>query len=159
VIEPLTLSFEVRCSAERAFQVWSERISQWWPADHTVSGEGDLQVILEGRVGGRIFERTKAGSEFEWGEVTVWDPPRRLGYLWHLRRDRADATEVEITFVPQRSDTTRVEIEHRGWEKLGSDGQTWRDRNFGGWQTLLPHFILATAGSAGTDGHIRAGGT
>lgn len=148
MIEPLRLSFEVDCAAEHAFTVWSDRISQWWPADHTVSGEIGLAIVLEGRVGGRIFERTAAGAEIEWGEVTVWEPPHRLSYLWHLRRDRADATEVEIRFVEQGASKTRVDILHRGWERLGAEGTTWRDRNLGGWQTLLPHFI----GAAGTPG-------
>ena len=80
--------------------------------------------------------------------MTLWEPPTRLGYLWHLRRDRADATEVEIQFIARGGATTRVEIEHRGWEVLGAEGETWRDRNHGGWATLLPHFI-AMAGAAG----------
>jgi hypothetical protein len=142
VIEPIRLSFEVDCPVEHAWTVWTERFGQWWPADHTVTGEEDLDVSLERRAGGRIFERTRAGVEHDWGEVTVWEPPSRLGYLWHLRRDRADATEVEIRFVA-RGDTTLVEIEHRGWERLGTDGQTWRDRNRGGWATLLPHYVAA----------------
>ena len=108
-------------------------------------GEDDLTVVLEGRPGGRIFERTPAGVEHDWGEVTVWEPPTRLGYLWHLRRDRADATDVEIRFVDRGDGTTRVEIEHRGWERLGADGETWRDRNHGGWATLLPHFVERAA--------------
>ena len=78
--------------------------------------------MLEGRPGGRIFERTPAGDEHEWGEVTVWEPPTRLGYLWHLRRDRADATDVEIRFVDRGDGSTRVEIVHRGWERLGRRG-------------------------------------
>ena len=72
--------------------------------------------MLEGRVGGRIFERTPEGEEWDWGEVTAWEPPARLVYLWHLKRDRAEATEVEIRFVSLASDATRVDIEHRGWE-------------------------------------------
>ncbi len=79
--------------------------------------------------------------------MTVWEPPDRLCYLWHLRRDRSDATEVEIRFLAQDSGT-RVEIEHRGWERLGADGPQWRDRNVIGWQTLLPHFV-ATIESRG----------
>ena len=145
MIEPIRLSFDVDCPPDRAFQVWTARISQWWPADHTVSAETGLAVVMEGRPGGRIFERTAAGVEHDWGEVTVWEPPTRLGYLWHLRRDRADATEVEIRFVPGGPATTRVEIEHRGWERLGADGREWRDRNYGGWSTLLPHFVAAAS--------------
>jgi hypothetical protein len=142
MIEPIRLSFEVDCAADHAFEVWTGRIDRWWPADHTVSGEGDATVVLERRPGGRIFERTAAGAEHEWGEVTIWEPPTRLGYLWHLRRDRADATEVEIQFI-DRGATTLVEIEHRGWEALGAAGEPWRDRNRDGWATLLPHFVAA----------------
>ncbi|HEY7524437.1 MAG TPA: SRPBCC domain-containing protein [Candidatus Limnocylindrales bacterium] len=142
MIEPLRFSFEVACSARHAFETWTTRIGTWWPADHTVTGRDDLVIVLEGRLGGRIFERTPAGEEHDWGEVTIWEPPTRLGYLWHLKRDRSDATDVEIRFIGRGAEATRVEIEHRGWERLG-DGRTWRDRNRGGWDTLLPHFVAA----------------
>jgi hypothetical protein len=145
VIEPIRLAFEVACPVDRAFAVWTDRISAWWPADHTVSGEPDVAVVLEPRPGGRIFERNVAGIEHEWGEVTVWEPPNRFVYLWHLQRDRADATEVEIRFRPQGEASTLVEIEHRGWEALGAEAETWRDRNSGGWSTLLPHYVVAAA--------------
>jgi hypothetical protein len=143
VIEPLRLSFDVGCPAEHAFEVWTAGISLWWPRDHTVTAQQMLDVVIEPRVGGRIFERTATGTEHDWGEVTVWDPPRQLGYLWHLRRDRADATQVEITFIDNHDSTTRVEIEHRGWERLGSRGPQWRDANQAGWNSLLPHFTAA----------------
>jgi uncharacterized protein YndB with AHSA1/START domain len=147
LIEPLRLSFEVAATPEHAFTTWTAAIDRWWPADHTVTAQDDLTVVLEGRVGGRIYERTSDGREFEWGEVVAWEPPSRLVYLWHLRRDRADATEVEIRFAPVERTRTLVEIEHRGWERLGADGQTWRDRNAGGWATLLPHYraVVETA--------------
>ena len=119
-IEPLRLAFDVACPPDHAFLVWTERIATWWPADHTASGEPNLRVVLEGRVGGRIFERTAAGDVHEWGEVIAWEPPHRLVYLWHLRRDRADATEVEIRFVSAGDWATRVEIEHGG---LGTAGR------------------------------------
>ena len=119
MIEPLRLSFEVACPAEHAFQTWTARTSLWWPADHTVSGEDGLQVVIEGRPGGRIFERTPAGDEHDWGEIAVWEPPRRIVYRWHLRVDEADATDVEIRFL-DRGSMTLVEIEHRGWERLGA---------------------------------------
>jgi uncharacterized protein YndB with AHSA1/START domain len=75
--------------------------------------------------------------------VTAWQPPARLAYRWYLGRDRAGATEVEIRFVTQDTGTTRVEIEHRGWERLGAAAAQWRDRSQGGWASLLPHFITA----------------
>jgi uncharacterized protein YndB with AHSA1/START domain len=142
VIAPLRFAFEVAAPPDHAFEVWTGRIGTWWPADHTVTAEDGLRVELEGRVGGRIYERTPSGAEHDWGQVTAWEPPHRLVYLWHLRRDRADATEVEIRFLPA-GPGTRVEIEHRGWERLGAGGQEWRDRNRGGWESLLPHYRAA----------------
>jgi len=145
MIAPLRMSFDVDCSAQHAFAVWTSGIGTWWPADHTVTGQAGLDVVMQSGVGGRIFERTPDGAEHDWGEVTVWSPPDRLVYLWHLRRDRSDATEVEIRFVTTGSGTTRIEIEHRGWERLGSAAGQWRDQNRAGWATLLPHFRATIA--------------
>lgn len=142
VTEPLRITFDVACSAEHAFLVWTTRLSQWWPADHTVSGDA-ADIVLEGHIGGRIFERTRAGAVHEWGEITTWEPPLRFGYVWYLRQDRADATEVEILFVGLDRAATRVEIEHRGWERLGARGSELRRRNNAGWRGLLPHLIAA----------------
>jgi uncharacterized protein YndB with AHSA1/START domain len=141
--DPLRISFDVDCSVEHAFSVWTSGISAWWPPDHTVTGRAGLAIVLQGGVGGRIYERTPEGVEHDWGQVTVWEPPTQLAYLWHLRRDRADATEVEIRFLAQDDTSTRVEIEHRGWERLGSEADEWRTRNQAGWQGLLPHYIAA----------------
>ena len=140
---PLKMSFDVACSADHAFRVWTSEIDTWWPPDHTVSEQVDIKIVLESGVGGRIYERTSEGVEHDWGEVTVWNPPRQLVYLWHLRQDRADATEVEIQFVAQSATATRIEIEHRGWERLGAAGEERRAQNRGGWQSLLPHFRAA----------------
>jgi hypothetical protein len=133
--DPLHITFDVACPAEHAFRTWTAGLGTWWPPDHTVSGQ-PADVVLQGGVGGRIYERAADGTEHEWGEVTVWQPPTRLAYLWYLGRDRADATEVEIRFQPQEGNT-RVDITHRGWERAG---EPWRDRNQAGWQTLLPHY-------------------
>ncbi len=88
MIEPTRLSFEVDCPADHAFAVWTGRIDQWWPADHTASGEHDTTVVLEGRPGGRIFERTVSGIEHDWGEVTIWEPPTRSATLASEARPR-----------------------------------------------------------------------
>ncbi len=141
--EPLTIAFDLACSADHAFTVWTARIGSWWPADHTVSGRPE-RVAMECALGGRIYERTAEGVEHEWGRMTAWDPPARLAYTWHLGRDPLAATEVEIRFSSLGDAHTRVEIEHRGWARLGAAAGEWRDRNRIGWQTLLPHYRTAT---------------
>jgi len=143
MIEPLRISFQVECPSEHAFDVRTRRISTWWPSSHSVTGERGLHIVLEPRVGGRIFERTATGREHDWGEVTLWEPPHRLGYMWHLRQDRTDWTDVEITFRPLDASTTLVEIEHRGWERLGAHGPDARNANQAGWSGLVPHFVEA----------------
>jgi hypothetical protein len=140
VTEPLRITFDVGCPPEQAFELWTARTSAWWPTSHTVSAQPGLEVVIEPEVGGRIFERTPDGDEHDWGQVTGWDPPSRISYLWHLRQDRADATEVEITFAPDDAAGTRLSIVHRGWEARGADQ---RERNHQGWDALLPHFRAA----------------
>jgi uncharacterized protein YndB with AHSA1/START domain len=140
VIEPLVVTFEVDCDVEHAFSTWTSRFGTWWPRGHSVSGD-PVDVVLEPRLGGRIFERTADGREIDWGEITAWDPPARLVYAWHIRRDRTDATDVELTFADRGDGTTRVEIVQTGWERLGAAASEWRDANRGGWDALLPHFV------------------
>jgi hypothetical protein len=143
MIEPLRITFSVACAPEQTFGLWTEETSSWWPLSHTVSAETGVEIIIEPGVGGRIYERTPAGVEYEWGQITLWEPPNRIGYLWHLRQDRADATEVDITFAADQHDGTEVSIEHRGWERLGARGPERRQQNEHGWDSLLPHFQAA----------------
>ena len=79
--------------------------------------------------------------------MLVWQPPRRLVYVWHLRFDRSDATEVGITFAPDPDDATAtaVTIVHRGWERLGAKAPERRERNRRGWDGLIPHYRAACA--------------
>jgi len=106
----------IQCSVSAGAR-WSIR-----PVSYTHLDVYKRQVI-QGRAGGRIYERTADGVEHDWGEVTVWGPPTQLGYLWYLRQDRADASEVDIRFVALGANATRVEIEHGGWERLGAAGE------------------------------------
>ena len=145
MIEPLRLSFVVECDAEHAFTVWTERFAMWWPSSHSWTGDDSIEIVLEPRLGGRVFERTASGAEHDWGEITSWEPPRLLAFVWHLRRDRADATDVEITFSPRDDGATDVVIVHSGWERLGAEGQEWRDRNNAGWGGVLPSYVAACA--------------
>lgn len=140
MIKPLRLTYTVRCPAVEAFEIWTSRFSTWWPKNHSASDDPGAKFFLESGAGGRIYERTLDGIEIDWGEVTIWEPPIRLGYLWHLRRDRTEATDVLITFVDLGDGSTRLDIVHSGWERLGVGGERWRDANRGGWDSLLPHF-------------------
>jgi uncharacterized protein YndB with AHSA1/START domain len=150
VIDPLRLSVEVGCGPERAFELWTAETSRWWPDDHTATGTAPARIVFEPHEGGGVFEVTTAGERVDWGRVLEWDPPRGLTYLWHLRQDRADATEVRIAFVPIEGGGTRLEIEHRGWDRLGARGPDRRDANQRGWAGLLPHFVAeCTAGRSG----------
>ena len=81
---------------DHAFAIWTQRIGTWWPADHTVSGD-PAAVVLEGRVGGRIYERTRQGEEHDWGVVTDWRPPDQLSYRWHLGVGPEAATDVAVS--------------------------------------------------------------
>jgi uncharacterized protein YndB with AHSA1/START domain len=143
-VDPLRLSFDIECPVDHAFAVWTEHLSSWWPKDHSTSGNRETVVTLEPELGGRIFERTPDGTEIDWGEITAWEPPHRLGYLWHIGRNRTEATDVELTFADRGDGKTRLEIVHSGWDRLGSEGSSWREANTNGWTTLIPAFA-ATA--------------
>jgi uncharacterized protein YndB with AHSA1/START domain len=80
-------------------------------------------------------------------EVLVWEPPHRLVYLWHLRFDRSDATEVEVSFE-RAGEGTDVTIVHRGWERLGAVAEERRERNRRGWAGALEHYRAACAAPA-----------
>lgn len=141
MIAPLEFAFEVAAGAEHCYRTWTERIDRWWPATHSESGDPGLSVHLEPRLGGRLYERTSGGVEYEWGQVTLWEPFLRFGYLWHIRRPREESTDVTVSFVELGPRRTRIEIRQTAWERVGTDAPTWRDRNRGAWTTLFPHFI------------------
>lgn len=149
MIEPIRISFEVACPVEHAFRTYTERATLWFPVEHTMTKEAGLAVVFEPRPGGRIFERTPDGTEADWGTITAWEPPVRLVYAWFIATERADATEVEIRFLAAPGDRTRVEIEHRGWERLAERGPAWRGANVAGWDAVLPGYIALTEGPSG----------
>ena len=144
-MEPLIVEFEVAAAVPHAFDVWVQRASWWWPRSHTVSRSADLAVVFEPFPGGRIYERTGDGTEHEWGEVTSWEPPNRISYLWHLFFDRSEATQVEVTFQPV-GDGTRVRIEQTGWAKLGDEAAGRRANTHRAWSAITALYQEAAAG-------------
>jgi hypothetical protein len=139
--EALEITFDVQVPQQHAFETWTVRFGAWWPRSHTVSGHEEAVVELQPYVGGVIGERLPDGTHHAWGRVTAWDPPQEFRYDWHFGRETADATRVRVRFVALGEDRTRVEIRHDGWDAFGHDAATWRARNVGGWQGMLPHYL------------------
>lgn len=132
-MNPIVIEFDVACSPEHAFSMWTERAHLWWPRSHSLSGDPELKIFFEPASGGRIYERSHDGVEHVWGEVKVWQPPNRVEYLWHIFFDRSEATDVTVTF--ERSGAgTRVRLFQDGFDRLpDAVGQSRRDRTEGAW--------------------------
>ena len=119
---PIHRSVTVSAPPEKAFRRFTAEMSSWWPlASHSVGQRDAESVSMEGRAGGRIVERIRGGRECVWGTITAWDPPRRVAFTWHPGDDPARAQDVEVRFTPEgQGAATRVELEHRGFERLGA---------------------------------------
>jgi hypothetical protein len=146
--EPVRKSVRVRANTARAFKVFTEGIDTWWPRTHHIGKSPMAKCIIEGRVGGRCYSEQEDGTECPWGEVTVWEPPTRfvMAWLisseWGFEPDASKCSEVEVTFTPQRDDSTLVELEHRHFERMGAPGAKMREgvNSEGGWGGLLVLF-------------------
>jgi uncharacterized protein YndB with AHSA1/START domain len=137
-------SITVECPLEHTFEVFTERIGSWWPLEtHSIeagrTGTPPETAVLEGRVGGRLYERQTDGSEGFWAQVVAWEPPRRLVLQWKVNPDAPAATEIEVRFTPEASGT-RVELEHRGWEPFGDKAKEARDDYDSNWLGVLRKF-------------------
>jgi uncharacterized protein YndB with AHSA1/START domain len=134
---------------ERAFEIFTAELASWWPLQtHSVGGMNDNPVetaVLEGRVGGRLYERMADGTEADWAEVTSWEPPRRLALAWKVNPDWPAPTEIEVVFTPE-SDGTRVDLEHRGWERIGDLAEAAHENYAGGWETVFGCYVDAVGG-------------
>jgi uncharacterized protein YndB with AHSA1/START domain len=141
----ITKTVTVNAPVEKAFRVFTEEVATWWPFEgHSVSDTEAETVVIEGRVGGRMFERSRSGEEFLWGTIQVWEPPHRFATTWHPGRDEQTAQELELRFSSEGAQT-RVELEHRGWERLGDEGEP-RARNYDeGWNATLERYAAAFA--------------
>ena len=127
-------SIKVNCSPETTFRVFCEEMSEWWP--NGFGGKG-TKLYLEGRVGGRFYERRPDGTEYQIGRVTAYQPPSFVAFRWRAPSWDVD-TQVEIRFTAEGTGT-RLDLEHSGWEQ---DAKTRDARNNydGGWVTVLGHF-------------------
>jgi uncharacterized protein YndB with AHSA1/START domain len=146
-VEPISRTVTVKATIERAFLVFTQQIGTWWPLEtHSIAVDQGLEqraetLRVEGREGGRIEEVLEDGSTRGWGEVVVWEPPHRVVFRWKPNELPTPPTEVEVRFTAE-GEGTRVDLQHRGWERLGEVARVIRPlySSEGGWTMVLGRY-------------------
>ena len=126
-------SIVVDAPVERAFDVFTRDIGSWWPPEHHIL-QGELaEMVFEPRAGGSVYDRAVDGSECRWARVLAYEPPGRLviswdiNLQWQIEADPERTSEVEVRFIPEGAERTRVELEHRNLERHGEGWEGMRD--------------------------------
>ena len=137
----------VNAPIEHAFRVFTAEHGTWWPLfTHHIGKVAAATAIIEPYVGGRWYERGIDGSECVWGSVLAWEPPRRLVLAWQItadwRYDLTLQTEVEVTFIAEGPQRTRLELEHRHLDRYRDQAGIMRSifDSDGGWTGILVRF-------------------
>lgn len=131
--EPILRNILVPVPPERAFEHFVAELHAWWPSEYTWSGNVLERIGIEPHHGGPCFELGPHGFRCDWGRVLIWDPPDRLVFSWQIGPDRTPepdpdkASEVEVRFVADGPDRTRVELVHRGFSRHGDGAAEYRD--------------------------------
>ena len=146
----------VEASRERAFRVFTEEFDRVKPRDHNMLDVEIAESVFEQRVGGHIYDRGVDGSECRWARVLAYEPPERLVFTWdisprwQLETDLDRASEVEVRFVSESPERTRVELEHRNLDRHGEGWEGLREGVDGtdGWPLYLSRFadVVSAAG-------------
>jgi uncharacterized protein YndB with AHSA1/START domain len=148
VTDPIRRQIVVRAPVERAFAVFTERFGDFKPRDHNLMSVPIAQSVFEPRVGGHIYDVGTDGSHCAWARVLVYDPPSRvvfswdIGPTWQVEADPARTSEVEVRFVAESPDSTRVELEHRHLDRHGPQWPSVADGigSENGWTLYLTRF-------------------
>jgi uncharacterized protein YndB with AHSA1/START domain len=144
----VTTSVVVAAPVERAFSVFTEDFGRFKPPDHNILGAEIAETVFEPRVGGHLYDRGIDGSECRWARVLAYEPPNRvviswdISPQWQIETDLEKTSEVEVRFIPEAPDRTRVELEHRNLDRHGEGWQSVRDavESEGGWPLYLQRF-------------------
>jgi uncharacterized protein YndB with AHSA1/START domain len=131
-----------------AFHVFTDEMASWWHPDHHILDGEVAEMVVEPRVGGRIYDRGVDGRECEWATVLAYEPPHRFVFSWNIttdwkvETDRARTSEVEVRFTPDGPARTRVELEHRNLDRHGPGWERMRDGvgSPEGWTSGLARF-------------------
>jgi uncharacterized protein YndB with AHSA1/START domain len=146
-------SIVVDAPIERAFRVFTEGFGRFKPPEHNLLGVEIAETVFEPRVGGHLYDRGVDGSECRWARVLAYEPPDRvviswdISPHWQLETDLAKTSEVEVRFVPESADRTRVELEHRSLERHGDGWEGVRAGVAGdeGWPLYLQRYAAVLA--------------
>ncbi len=147
----------VEAPIERAFRVFVERFDAIKPREHNLLAVDIAETVFEPRVGGHIYDRGVDGSECRWARVLAYEPPDRLMFSWdisprwQLEDDPERASEVEVRFVAETPERTRVELEHRHLDRHGDGWESLREGvgADGGWPLYLERYIDALSSRLG----------
>ena len=138
----------VHAPLERAFSVFTEGFGRFKPPEHNLLGVEIAETVFEPREGGYLYDRGVDGSECRWARVLAYEPPNRvviswdISPQWQLETDLEKTSEVEVLFVAEAPERTRVELEHRNLERHGEGWEGERDgvASAGGWPLYLQRF-------------------
>lgn len=140
VVEPVHRSIHIDSSPTHAFETFTARLGEWWPlATHSIGLEKAIDATLEPWEGGRLYERMQDGREAHWATVSTWQPPHRLVLEWKVNPSAVAPTEIDVRFTAE-GDGTRVDLEHRGWERLGAGALDARASYAADWPMVLGRF-------------------
>ena len=156
-LDAVRKSVTVNASPEEAFEIFTEDFDSWWPRSHHIGRTPMTRGIIEARRGGRCYTQHEDGSEADWGTVLAWEPPRRLviawriGANWQFEPEPGKASEVEIHFTATQNGKTRVDLEHRNFERMTSGAAEMRAgvNGEGGWGSLLQLFAARVEDKTG----------
>jgi uncharacterized protein YndB with AHSA1/START domain len=144
-IAPVRKSIRVNATPAHAFEVFTAGLGRWWPLAHGIGKTPRKAVIMETRLGGRWYELAEDGTQTTVGKIVLWEPPQRFVMTWDINSqwqpDSTVSSEVEVSFIAEGANATRVELEHRKFEQLGAEpGEKMRKDVSGGWPGLLERF-------------------
>jgi uncharacterized protein YndB with AHSA1/START domain len=139
VIEVVRKTVTVDCAVEEAFRVFTSDAISWWPMESHSIHQTVSEIVFEPREGGEVYEVSESGERGHWATVLEWDPPARLVLAWNILNAETEPTEVEVRFLPEGGGT-RVELEHRGWERI-AEGVEKRGNYDTGWDFVLGKYV------------------
>lgn len=146
--ETVRLNVTVRASVDRAFQVFTEQFDQIKPRQHNLlAPEPIAETVFENHVGGHVLDRGENGSVCRWARVLAFDPPNSfiiswdISPTWQIETDPSRTSEVEVRFIAEGDDLTRVELEHRHLERHGKGWESVRDGITTGWPLYLDRYV------------------